>query len=238
MKFNLLGAVSTLALGVAFGLGAPTGAEAVPALNCTGNALAGTCTTSGSISVNQGDFSNTPIALDYFVAPFAGDALTAVTVTMNGSISATGSLTNGSSTQSATGGYSFTHANMTFAGGTPSNFLSPTVTSINSAATTSITLAANASQAFSLSKQVGPKTQNDFTGGFTGTGVFDALVTSKTTGGAFATPAVFSATASTNATATVTVVYTYAQATPEPASLALLGVGLAGVGAIRRRRKA
>src|ERR1700674_5883703 len=83
MKYNLLGAVSTIALGAAFGIGTPGAVNA--ALVCTGTTTNGQCKETDTVSVSLKDFTSVPIAVDYFhngatgVIPGAGVNLSGVT---------------------------------------------------------------------------------------------------------------------------------------------------------------
>jgi hypothetical protein len=166
-----------------------------------------------------------------------------VTYSVGGTISVFGTLTN-SGAGTASGFFNVSKDNFTFAGGVPSSFLVPTFqhTGLPFASST-VTLAPGQKAPFSISS---PFTSANFTpspAGYSGLGTFNAIVNTTTKGGASSSPADFTASQTSLETAFVTITYTYAtpppppSPTPEPASLALLGVGLAGLGAIRRRRK-
>ena len=64
MKYKLLGAVSTIALGAAFGMGTPGAANA--ALICSGTTTNGSCTETRHLSATNQDFTNISIPVDYF----------------------------------------------------------------------------------------------------------------------------------------------------------------------------
>ena len=198
MKHNLLGAVSTIALGAAFGIGAPGAANASyvlsgTGLTCTGLITdpSGSCTETVSISSKGKDFNskngNQNITLDQWYAPQAGDVLSGVSYKGGGNVNVSGTLTN-SGSATAQGQFNLNVDQLTLSGGTPSNFLVPTLTFSQPASSTHTTLAVGQQKAFVINNPVSSATipvspLAGYIGPSGGGGVLNALATSLTSGG-------------------------------------------------------
>jgi PEP-CTERM motif len=235
MKYNLLGAASTIALGAVIGLGTTGAAFAGPTPNPV--------VISDPFSIGPTLSGNTTLTFTGGAAAIpAGQVLESVTVTfkvneftLNGTYGLISGVSGTASGLIANGGVSIKYPNafgITIAGDSLSTsppFSNAALTGSGKQvySTASLQNATSASQTF---------TGNGAVSAFNSLSNLSILVHASNSQGGTVSSNILTGV-SGSITGSVTLAYTYGSPTPEPATLAVLGTGILGLGAMRRRRK-
>jgi opacity protein-like surface antigen len=239
MKFDLLTSVSAVALG---GLAAALVASP---------AVAGTFSITETLTVpnvvTELNSGNSTLSFNQFNAT-PGETLQSVVVSTGGSFKSYGTATN---TSAGPDDYSFAlgmHLTM-HKGAGQTGLILPNLANYASGSQTYPSMPVGVAESFNLSNVALPVSSETLTdplmtgtlNGFEGAGTFNVYFTTNTGVTIYGGGGSGTTDLHTNASPSVTVTYNYTTTgtpAPEPASLALFGVAMAGLGVVRRRRKA